>query len=322
MNAHEMVTVIGLVVVAVVVLCLARVIVLALQESTGDLSARLKWLRVIDFALKIVRSGRNPNPARPRKSKSAPTLFFHRWRVLIVMSAGLLMVFVPVHWWMVKPILWRAQLANEFSKLLIMAAYDPQTPVVVPRGKETLDRITAVVDTLTDSMRKNPYRNKEIWVLDHYWQYWRTQRLDEYLNANKIFVANGGKIHRMFLLTAEELRNPEVQALLQEQCRIGRLGAGQTGNGFELWRADPKMINSREEYEGLSRSFRQLPETDKTFNNFDIVRFNDALYYSSDFSPDYRVMGRSIWIFDPEQVSKIDLKSLFKKSIAERIPCD
>jgi hypothetical protein len=223
---------------------------------------------------------------------------------------------------MSKPRLWRAQLSNEFNKLLTMARHDPKTPVIVPRGKDTLDQITTVVDSLTDKLRKNPYGTEEFWVLDHYWQYWNTQKLDEYLIANKMFVANGGRIHRMFLLTSEELQDPRVQNVLEVQCSIGRLVSGQTGNGFELWRADPKVMSSREEYEGLARAFQQLPDADKALSNFDIVQFNDALYYSSDFSPDYRVMGRSIWIFDPGLASRIDLRTLFKKSIAERISCD
>jgi hypothetical protein len=61
---------------------------------------------------------------------------------------------------------------------------------------------------------------------------------------------------------------------------------------------------------------------DKNFDDFDVMQFNDTLYYSSDFSTDYRLMGSSTWVFDPVQVSKIDLRPLFKNSIAQRISCD
>jgi hypothetical protein len=118
------------------------------------------------------------------------------------------------------------------------------------------------------------------------------------------------------------MRDPEVQTLLQAQCQIGKLGADQTGNGFELWRADPEKIKDREEYEAVAQAFQQLPNTDKSFENFDVMQFNDTLYYSSDFSTDYRIMGSSTWVFDPAQVNRIDLRPLFKKSIAQRISCD
>jgi hypothetical protein len=52
------------------------------------------------------------------------------------------------------------------------------------------------------------------------------------------------------------------------------------------------------------------------------MQFNDTLYYSSDFSTDYRIMGSSTWIFDPAHVNRIDLRPLFKRSIAQRISCD
>jgi hypothetical protein len=81
-------------------------------------------------------------------------------------------------------------------------------------------------------------------------------------------------------------------------------------------------MKMREEYDAISQAFRQLPNTDKTFDNFDVMQFSDTLYYSSDFSTDYRVMGSSTWIFDPNLVNKIDLRPLFKKSIAQRISCD
>ncbi|HEV2988747.1 MAG TPA: hypothetical protein VG759_09915 [Candidatus Angelobacter sp.] len=322
MNGRDIINVVWLVIVGIVVLCLVRVIIVALRESTGDFSARLKFLRAIDFMLKIVRPKRPSTTLASRNAKGGPPPFSHHWLAVLVAFAGLLIIATPVCWWMSKPPLWRALLTSEFNKFLTMAAHDPNRPWQPPSGRATLDQITTVVDTLSDKLRKNPYQTKEFWVLDHYWQYWNTQKLDEYLLANKMFVANGGKIHRMFLLTNEELQNPEVRNVLQEQCSIGRLASGQTGNGFELWRADPKVISGREEYEGLTRAFQQLPDTNKAFHDFDIIQFSDALYYSSDFSPDYRVMGRSILIFNPELVSKIDLRPLFKKSIAEPISCD
>jgi hypothetical protein len=324
MNANQVVSIAGLVVVVIVVVCLAGVMFAALKRAKGNIVIHLIWRGVIDFMLKIARL--NPFPPRGErigiKSKKRQPWHFRHWRAICAVSLMGFMIAAPVRWWMEKPAAWRMLVSDEWKALLSLAAHDPKEPVVVPLGGETRHKLKEVLDAYTDRMRADHYQSAEVWVLDHYWQYWNTQNLDEYMDANKMFVANGGRIRRMFLLTREELREPEVQAVLQRQCQIGRPGAEQTGNGFELWRADPDTIKNQEEYEALARAFRQLPNTEKSFDNFDVVQFNDVLYYSADFSTNHRALGSSIWMFNPEHVNKIDLRPLFKKSIAERISCD
>jgi len=48
-----------------------------------------------------------------------------------------------------------------------------------------------------------------------------------------------------------------------------------------------------------------------------VLQLEDLTYYSSDFSPDYRVVGTSNWLYG----QTLDLKPLFNKSIAQRIDC-
>ena len=329
MKANETVSIVGLVVVGVVILCLAYVIVVALQRPDGNILARITWKGFVDFALKIV--GAKQSKAKPARSLKAgipasPTTprswFSFQRRTTLIAFLVVLIAAVPLFWWVEQPAPWRMLLTAEFNEMFSLLRHSPKEPLNITRGQASLDRVTRMIEMRTDNLTHDHYRNEEIWVVDHYWQYWNTSNLREYLGVNKMFVARGGKIHRMFFLSSEELQAPEVRTLLQAQCQIGRMDADQTGNGFELWRADPKTMQKQEEYEAIARSFRQLPNADRSFDNFDVVQFNDTLYYSSDFSTDYRVMGSSTWIFDPSQVSKIDVRPLFKKSVAERISCD
>jgi hypothetical protein len=261
-------------------------------------------------------------PKSSRAHSKNRSWFFRHWRAVLIMTLMFILVGLPIGWWFAQPAPWRMLLRYEFSEMISLLRHGSKEPLNITRGQATLDRVTRMVEMRTDNLAHDRYKPEEIWIVDHYWQYWNTTNLREYLSVNQTFVARGGKIHRMFFLSDREMRNPEVQTMLQAQCQIGRLSAAQTGNGFELWRADPKMMKDREEYEAVSQAFSQLPGTDKNFDNFDAMQFNDTLYYSSDFSTDYRVMGSSTWVFDPAQVSKIDLRPLFKKSIAQRISCD
>lgn len=315
--------------VVIVVLILAVVTVVALFRFNKDFRAIVKALGV-SFSIAIKGKDRFPREKQLRSGKkikpvgelenSQPWLF-HHWRAVVITSVVLLLIVMPFCWWFEQPATWRMLAADEFNELVKLLRHGSHGPWNVPRGRATLNNVTRVVEMRADSLKQS-YQDEDIWIVDHFWQYWNTDTLKEYVSVNKMFVAKGGRIHRMFFLTKEELQNPEVQAMLQAQCGIGRLGEDQTGNGFELWRADPDAIKSREEYETIARQFRQLPYTGKSFEDFDIMQFNDVLYYSSDFSRDYRVMGSSTWIFNPEDVSKIDLRPLFKKSIAEKISCD
>jgi hypothetical protein len=312
--------------IVVVVLILAAVIVVALSKFKR-VEARGQSKGIGEF--KIHAEGKIIAPPQEqlrskkgtRKVQGIRPWFSSHWRAVVIWSSIVLIIVAPVWWWVAQPAPWRMLLSYEFNEMFRLLRHSSKEPLHITRGQATLDRVTRMVEMRTDRL-SDRYRDEEIWVVDHYWQYWNTDNLREYLSVNKMFVARGGKIHRLFFLTNEELQDPDVQTMLQAQCRIGKLGDDQTGNGFELWRADPKIMRNQEEYEAISRQFRQLPNTDKSFENFDVVQFKDTLYYSSDFSTDYRVMGSSTWIFDPNQVSKMDLRPLFKKSIAQRIPCD
>jgi hypothetical protein len=256
MNANQVVSIAGLVVVVIVVVCLAGVMFAALKRAKGNIVIHLIWRGVIDFMLKIARL--NPFPPRGErigiKSKKRQPWHFRHWRAICAVSLMGFMIAAPVRWWMEKPAAWRMLVSDEWKALLSLAAHDPKEPVVVPLGGETRHKLKEVLDAYTDRMRADHYQSAEVWVLDHYWQYWNTQ--------------------------------------------------------------------NQEEYEALARAFRQLPNTEKSFDNFDVVQFNDVLYYSADFSTNHRALGSSIWMFNPEHVNKIDLRPLFKKSIAERISCD
>jgi len=326
MKGTEGTTVLGLVIVAVVVICLAFVVLAALEaalEQTPDgiFEGGLSWRGVVELWLKITGHSRGRRPIRGRHKKVRPWPFRHGRAVLITILT-LVIVGLPAWWWFAQPAPWRMLLVYEWNEMFSLLRHGSKEPLNITRGQATLDRVTRMVEMRTDNLAHDRYKPEEIWILDHYWQYWNTTNLREYMGVNKTFVARGGKIHRMFLLSDQELRDPEVRTMLQAQCQIGRLSADQTGNGFELWRADPQMIKGREEYEAISQAFRQLSKTDKNFDDFDVMQFNDMLYYSSDFSTDYRVMGSSTWVFDPAQVGKIDLRPLFKKSVAQKISCD
>lgn len=306
-----------------VAIILAVVILVALSRFT-DVFAKVESGHFIKFILRVKRkfsrgnsSSRTKNSAG--KQQGTDSWAFRRWRGVLIGTSILLLVVAPVAWWFKQPAPFRIILAAQFNNLVSLVEHGWQAPLNVP-GHATLEQLTEMMN-MRAARLNGRYHGDEIWVVDHYWQYWNTSSLQQYLRANKIFVATGGKIHRMFFLSDEELHNRDVQAMLQAQCQIGKLGEDQTGNGFELWRANPKTMRSQEEYETISRQFQQLPYTDDSFGNFDVMQFDDAVYYSSDFSTDYRVLGSSTWIFNPNQVHKVDLRPLFKKRMAERIFC-
>ncbi len=70
-----------------------------------------------------------------------------------------------------------------------------------PRAAHTLQGLTRLLDDYADIHGRDPHRVIEVWVVDHYWQYWTTDTFNDYMRANRKFVDSGGKIHRMFILT-------------------------------------------------------------------------------------------------------------------------
>jgi len=112
----------------------------------------------------------------------------------------------------------------------------------------------------------------------------------------------------MFILTEADLKNPQLTAVLRNQCE--KIGA-------DVWRSNAAAIMNRAEYQITAKAFQQMPYTETGFQSFDVLQLEDLTYYSSDFSPDYRAVGASTWFYG----QTLDLKPLFNKSIAQRIDC-
>ncbi len=243
--------------------------------------------------------------------------------IFFIVLIAMLVLLIPSIWWFRQPVLWRMLLAYQANEVFNLLKHGAHGPIHVAPGQATLEQLTKTLDLLSDKLRRDRYHEEEeIWIVDHYWQYWNTSDFLNYLNANKSFVSQGGKIHRMFILSDNDLRNPAVQSVLRSQCEIGKLENGKISNGFELWRGNPQVLRSQAQYQAVSKVFQSLPNSTKGFENFDAIQFKYAVYYSSDFSTDYSALGSSTWIFNPEQAEKLDLRSLFQGSIAERIPCE
>jgi len=314
--------------VVVIIIVMALVILAALCKFDHVVTT-IGWRGVLSFVLKALGGTRRTTravargPRKPkRRTKGLRPWFALHWRAMLSAVFMLVLWVVPACWWFQQPASWRMLLSSQFNETLNMLRHSPKAPLHIARGKATLDQLTRMIEMRSDSLGSDRYEDEEVWIIDHYWQYWNTTNFRDYLAANKMLVSRGGKIHRMFVLTDEELSSPRVQSVLHEQCEIGRIDSDKTGNGFELWRADPKKMKNADEYQTMSRAFQELPGTEKSFENYDVVKFKDTVYYSSDFSTDYSVLGSSTWLFDPTQVNKIDLSRLFRKSIAERISCD
>jgi hypothetical protein len=183
----------------------------------------------------------------------------------------------------------------------------PKEPVHVVQSGHTLQGLTQLIDGYADILARDPHRVIEVWVVDHYWQYWTTDTFNDYMRANRRFVDSGGKIHRMFILTEDDLRNPQLTAVLRNQCEK---------IGTDVWRSDA-TIRNKAEYQITAKAFQQMPYTETGFQSFDVLQLEDLTYYSSDFSSDYRVVGASTWFYG----QTLDLKPLFNKSVAQRIDC-
>ena len=87
--------------------------------------------------------------------------------------------------------------------------------------------------------------------------------------------------------------------------------------GADIWRSDAAAIMNKTEYQVTANAFQQMPYTQTGFQSFDVLQLEDLTYYSSDFSPDYRAVGASTWLYG----QTLDLKPLFNKSVAQRINC-
>jgi hypothetical protein len=303
-------------------LVMAVVAIVALFRFNKKFRLRIKWLGNL-FAL----DGSNDPPKTPRKLGSTadrksietsaalpepshlPAWFsWHRLKISVLLALILMLIVMPLWWWNRHSEAWKVVLSDHIAESWALWKQDPHKPVHVAQSGATLHGLTQLLDDYANMQSRDPHRAIEVWVVDHYWQYWTTDTFNDYVRANRKFVDSGGKIHRLFILTQDDLRNPQVAAVLRNQCE--KIGA-------DVWRSDAVAIRNKAEYQITAKAFQQMPYTETGFQSFDVLQLEDLTYYSSDFSPDYRVVGASTWFYG----QTLDLKPLFNKSIAQRVDC-
>ncbi|MBZ5494087.1 MAG: hypothetical protein LAO76_24455 [Acidobacteriia bacterium] len=247
------------------------------------------------------------SPAALRESSRFPAWLSRHW-LKISVTLTFAFVVMPFWWWNCHPEAWKLELSTHISEAWGLWKLGPKAPMHEAQSGHTLQGLTRLLDGYADILGRDPHRAIEVWVVDHYWQYWNTDTFNDYMRANRRFVDSGGKIHRMFILADDDLKNPQVTAVLRNQCE--KIGA-------DVWRGDAAAIANKAEYQITANSFKQMPYTETGFQSFDVLQLEDLTYYSSDFSPDYRVVGASTWFYG----QTLDLKPLFNKSIAQKIDC-
>jgi hypothetical protein len=313
-------------------LALAVVVVIALFRFGERFRWTFKWPGGPSTILDITRprtppTEGQPSSTRPKKkldsAQAAPApdrrlppetsprtkwLFRYRAKLLISLALVLTCILAPGWWWRRHSEAWKLVMSDHLSEAWVLWKQSPNEPIYYARSGETLHLLTRMFDHYADELGRDVHRTAEVWIIDNYWQYWTTDTFDDYIRANRRFVDSGGKIHRMFILSDEDLRNPGVRLVLRKQCEK---------TGADVWRGDAALIKSKAEYQIVAHAFQQLPHAEIGFQTFDVVQFQDLLYYSSDFSSDYRVLGGSTWFYG----HTLDLKPLFNKSIAQPIDC-
>jgi len=249
-------------------------------------------------------------PPLPPPEPSRFPAWFSRNRLKVLVPLALMFVFVamPLWWWHRHSEAWKLIVSDHFAEAWVLLKQAPGTPVHVVQSGATLQGLTRLLDGYADILGRDPHRVIELWVVDHYWQYWTTDTFNDYMRANRRFVDSGGKIHRLFILTKDDLKDPQLTVVLRNQCE--KIGA-------DIWRSDAAAIMNKAEYQITAKAFQQMPYTETGFQSFDVLQLEDLTYYSSDFSPDYRVVGASTWFYG----QTLDLKPLFNRSIAQRIDC-
>jgi hypothetical protein len=248
-------------------------------------------------------------PALPPEPPHLPVWLFPRWmKISIPVVLIFALIFMPLWCWNRHSEAWKLELSHHISEVWVLVKQGPKEPVHVVQSGRTLQELTRLLDGYADILGRNPHRVIEVWVVDHYWQYWTTDTFNDYTRANRRFVDSGGKIHRMFIFTEDDLKNPRVTTVLRNQCE--KIGA-------DVWRSNAAAIRNKAEYQITANAFQQMPYTETGFQSFDVLQLEDLTYYSSDFSPDYRVVGASTWFYG----QTLDLKPLFNRSIAQRFDC-
>jgi hypothetical protein len=303
-------------------LVMAVVAIVALFRFNKKFRLRIKWLGnlfALDGSNDPPKTLRKIGPAADRKPiESSATLpepfhfpvwFSQRWlKFAVPLALVLVLIVTPLWWWNCHPEAWKLELSNHVSEAWGLWKQGPKATRHIAQSGHTLQGLTQLLDDYADILGRDPHRVIDVWVVDHYWQYWNTETFNDYTRANRRFVDSGGKIHRMFILAGDDLKNPQVTAVFRNQCQ--KIGA-------DVWRSDAAAITNKAEYQITANGFKQMPYTETGFQSFDVLQLEDLTYYSSDFSPDYRVVGASTWFYG----QTLALKPLFNKSIAQRIDC-
>ena len=299
------------------ILAVVVVVVVALFRFNKDFD--FSWKALGNY-IKLKISNRPPkrpepkiSPIHPPTPPQAPRfpawLFRHRFKISISLALILLlMMCLPFWWWHRHSEAWKLVLSDHLAESWALWKQSPQEPVHVVQSGQTLQGLTRLLDDYANMQGHDPHRVIELWVVDHYWQYWTTETFNDYVRANRRFVDSGGKIHRLFILTDDDLKNPLLTSVFTKQCE---------NIGADIWRGEAAAIGNKAEYQIMAKAFQQMPYTETGFQSFDVLQLGDLTYYSSDFSPDYRAVGASTWFYG----QTLDLKPLFNKSVAQRIDC-
>ena len=313
---------------SVLVMALVAIVALViLKERIKRIIIKL-FGNILDVQVSPPKDGLDDQPPRTRSKKPlandlkslappapspAPShllaWFFLNWLKIAISTVVILVLTItPLWWWHRHSEAWKLVLSDHLAESWALWKQGPQEPVHVVQSGQTLQGLTRLLDDYAEMQGHDPHRVIELWVVDHYWQYWTTETFNDYVRANRRFVDSGGKIHRLFILTADDLKNPLLTAVFTKQCE---------NIGADIWRGDAAAIGNKAEYQIMAKAFQQMPYTETGFQSFDVLQLGDLTYYSSDFSPDYRAVGASTWFYG----QTLDLKPLFNKSVAQRIDC-
>lgn len=227
-------------------------------------------------------------------------------KIFVPLVFILVFVLMPWWWWHVHSTAWKIALSNHVSRAWSLTIQKPKERIY--ERQDTLYELTKLFDGYANDLGRNGHRRAEVWIVNHFWQYWATDAFNDYARANRRFVDSGGKIHRMFILSGKDLEEPNLKTVVRNQCE---------NIGADVWVGSAATIQNKAEYRALAAEFRHLPDTDNGFEAFDVLQLEDLTYYSSDFSPDYRAIRSSTWFYG----QTADLRSLFNQSVAQRIDC-
>jgi hypothetical protein len=198
-----------------------------------------------------------PPAPPPEPSPLSARFSWHRLKIAVSLALILPVIVTPLWWWNRHSEAWKVVLSDHIAESWALWKQDPHKPVHVAQSGATLHGLTQLLDDYANMQSRDPHRVIEVWVVDHYWQYWTTDTFNDYMRANRKFVDSGGKIHRMFILTEDDLKNPQLTAVFRNQCE--KIGA-------DVWRGDAAAIANKAEYQITANAFKQMPYTEADSN--------------------------------------------------------